>query len=302
MTFQQLLYATEVGRTGSVAGASKNLFVSSSSISISIGNLEKELGYSLFSRSAKGLIPTEKGKKVLDYAERICQIHDKINSIDQEPSRTIRINSSGSSVVVDSIAQVIAEYRDRKGLRFETTAYTADDVYRKLVSGELDASLPCILQQSLGYWEPKFEKGDLHRQVLKTVPAAIRVGPGHPLYEAQRLHPHDLKGLTMVDNPHNPLSSGSIFSAMLYTKPENILYAAHPSMHNSLIEQGLCFGFTILPPMEKRNQSTIRYIPLEGINYHALAVTNTHHPTPPEVLRVLQVLKKNLDAAYPEEK
>lgn len=300
MTFQQLKYAAEVGRTGSVAQAAKNLFVSSSSISISIGNLEKELGYPLFCRSVKGLVATEKGKKVLDYAERIGQLHDKIGSIDQEPTRIIRINSSGSPVVVNSIAQAIAEFRGRKDLRFETTGYSAGEVYRKLVSGELDGSIPCILQQSLGFWEPKFEKGELHRQVLKTIPAAIRVSPGHPLYDAQRLHPHDLKGMTMVDNPHTPISTGPIFSAMLYTKPENILYAAHPSMQAALIEQGLCFGFSMMPGQDTRNSAAIRYIPLEGVNYHVLAVTNTHRPSPPEFLRIVQILKQNLQSSYPE--
>lgn len=300
MTFQQLRYAEEVQRTGSVAQAAKNLFVSPSSVSISIGNLEKELGFSIFSRSAKGLIPTERGKKVLDYGDRICQLHDKLITIDQAPARTIRINTTDNPLVFDAISQVIAENRHRKDLRFETTAYQASDVYRQLVSGELDCSIPSILQNTLGYWEKLFEKGELHRHVLKTVPAAIRVGPGHPLYEAQQLLPHDLKNMTMVDNPHAPLSDGSFFSAILYNKPENIIYAARSSMQTALIRQGLCFGFTMLPAPEQRSSTDIRYIPLQGVNFHILAVTNSHSPTPPEVLRILQLLKKHLDKAYPE--
>ena len=300
MTFQQLKYAVEVGRTGSVAEASKSLFVSSSSISISIGSLERELGYDLFSRSAKGLVPTEKGRKVLEYGERICQFHDKIGTIDQEPTRTIRINSSGSQTIVESIAQVIAENRHRKDLRIETFSYSADQVYRKLPSGELDCSIPSILQNSLGYWERMFDKGDLHRQVLKTIPAAIQVGPGHPLYDAKELLPQDLKNMTMVDNPHDPLSKGSIFSSVLYMRPENVLFAAKGPMQTALIRQGFCFGFTMLPPVQQRTTTEFRYIPLIGVNFHVLAVTNTQRPTPPEVLRILQVLKQNLTNAYPE--
>lgn len=300
MTFQQLKYASEVRYTGSVAQAAKNLFVSPSSVSIAIGNLEKELGYSLFTRSAKGLIPTENGKKVLDYGDRISQLHDKINSIDQNPVRTIRINSNGNPLIVDAIAQVIVENRHRKDLRFETTAHQPEQVYGKLVRGELDCSIPCILQNTLGYWEKQFEKGDLHRQILKTIPASIRVGPGHPLYHAKQLHPHDLKGMTLVDNPHDPLSQGSLFSAMLYINPDNILYAARPAMQTALIREGLGYGFTMLPSPEQRSSSALRYIPLEGINFHVMAVTNSHRASPPEVLRILQLLKKQLDKAYPE--
>ena len=58
MTFQQLQYLLEVSRTGSISGAAKNLFLAQSSVSASISNLEEELGFPIFIRSKKGVIPT----------------------------------------------------------------------------------------------------------------------------------------------------------------------------------------------------------------------------------------------------
>ena len=45
MTFEQLNYVIEVSKTGSINKAAVNLFVSQSSLSQAIQNLEKELGY-----------------------------------------------------------------------------------------------------------------------------------------------------------------------------------------------------------------------------------------------------------------
>ena len=68
MTFQQLQYFLEVHKAGAFSQAAKNLFITTSSISIAISNLEKELGYPLFVRTQKGLILTANGQKVLDHA------------------------------------------------------------------------------------------------------------------------------------------------------------------------------------------------------------------------------------------
>ena len=63
MTFQQLQYVLEVYRAGSVSQAAKNLFVGQSSVSLSISNLEKELGYPVFIRSTSGVVLTPRGRR-----------------------------------------------------------------------------------------------------------------------------------------------------------------------------------------------------------------------------------------------
>ena len=65
MTIQQLQYVLEVYRAGSVSQAAKNLFVGQSSVSVSITNLEKELGYPIFTRSKNGVALTPQGRDVV---------------------------------------------------------------------------------------------------------------------------------------------------------------------------------------------------------------------------------------------
>lgn len=298
MTFQQLQYILEIGKTGSVTGAAKNLFVSSSSVSISLSTLEKELGYPLFVRTQKGLVPTDPGKQVLDYAHQICRTHALLNKVGRETVRTLRINCTDQPPVAKAFGQLLWENKDRTDLRIENISMDSSEIYQKMVAHEIELSLSSAISYSIGTWEKKLRKGGLHRQMLKTVPAVIQVGPGHPLYNAEKITPYDLHDDHLIDNPQNALSRNPAFSSNIYVDPNKVLFIAKPGIRREVMLRGLGFSIGVLPP--KGTVSEIRSIPLEGCFFHFSAVTNTQTPAQPEVMRLLQLAKENLDDAYPE--
>ena len=299
MTFQQLQYLLEVNRTGSVTQAAKNLFVSSSSVSISVGNLEKELGYPLFVRSQKGLVPTPRGRKVLEYAARICQTYKLLSSIDQDTKRTIRINGGDHTFISNAFARLIAENRECSDASITMTGYDADELYQKAIHNELDLSLLMVKNYVFGSWEKRLKKGGLECRVLRTIPAAIRVGPGHRLYDAKRVHPHDLRAEVLVDNPHSPSSKSNQFNGVIYTDPTKTIYASGATARRQIVARGLGYSIQVMPAQNASSDSTLHYIPLEGVHYCLLAVTNPQHPTPPEISRYLELLEEELKNAYP---
>ena len=65
MTFLQLNYIIEIYNCGSINKAAKKLFLSQSSLSSSIRELEQELGIEIFNRSNKGIALTEDGKEFI---------------------------------------------------------------------------------------------------------------------------------------------------------------------------------------------------------------------------------------------
>lgn len=298
MTFQQLHYLLEIGKTGSVSAAAQNLYVSSSSISISLSSLEKELGYPLFIRTQKGLIPTDQGKQVLDYADQICRTHTLLNAVGHEPVRTLRINCTDQPPTAKAFAQLLWENRDRKDLRIENVKYPSHEIYRKLVEHEIELCLSSSISYSLGAWEKQLRKGGLHRQVLKKVPAVIQVGPGHRLYDAKAISPYDLRNEVFIDDPHTSLARSYSFSSNLYVDPDRALYIASPGIRKQAMLMGLGFTVGVLPPLG--HNSPARSIPLEGCYFIFGAVTNTQAPTQPEIMRLLQLAKENLDEAYPD--
>ncbi len=55
MNLQQLRYAVEVAKTGSITAAAKNLYMGQPNLSKNIRELEAELGITLFERTARGV-------------------------------------------------------------------------------------------------------------------------------------------------------------------------------------------------------------------------------------------------------
>lgn len=71
MTLQQLLYTVAVADSGSMNQAAQSLFLSQSSLSASIRNLEEELGFPLFRRTNRGVTLAPEGEEFLSYARQI---------------------------------------------------------------------------------------------------------------------------------------------------------------------------------------------------------------------------------------
>lgn len=71
MTLQQLTYVVTVAEASSVNKAAQSLFLSQSSLSASIQNLEHELGFAIFHRTNRGVTVTPEGEEFLIYARQI---------------------------------------------------------------------------------------------------------------------------------------------------------------------------------------------------------------------------------------
>lgn len=77
MNIKQLECYVEVARVGNITHAAKNLYLSQSSLTYQIQQLEKEVGAPLFSRTAKGMVLTSAGAVLNDAAVRCIDIVDK---------------------------------------------------------------------------------------------------------------------------------------------------------------------------------------------------------------------------------
>ncbi|HML37867.1 MAG TPA: LysR family transcriptional regulator [Bacillota bacterium] len=81
MKFEQLYFFREAAKYHSISVAAEKNFMSQSSISYSIINLEKELGTELLKRTNAGVTPTQIGELVLRKAEDIFKAVDEITEV-----------------------------------------------------------------------------------------------------------------------------------------------------------------------------------------------------------------------------
>jgi DNA-binding transcriptional LysR family regulator len=88
--FKHLL---EVERTGSISRAADNLFMAQPNLSKEIKEIEIDIGFALFNRTSKGVLPTPQGKKYLAYARNIVRQLERLDSLSQPEQLNAQIFS-----------------------------------------------------------------------------------------------------------------------------------------------------------------------------------------------------------------
>lgn len=118
---QSLMYFAEVARTGSLRQVSETFFVAPSAISKQIGNLEAELGATLFDRSPRGATLTEAGQLLLDYVhansrdvEHLHAALDDLSSLRHGVVRVALVEAAAQSFMPDLMTEFS---RDHPGIQ-----------------------------------------------------------------------------------------------------------------------------------------------------------------------------------------
>lgn len=94
MTLLQMSYLLEVERCGSINRAAQHLFVSQSSLSGAIAEVERELGITVFRRSNRGVTLTEEGRELLSQIAPLVERSRKISRYYSERRAENRIHLS----------------------------------------------------------------------------------------------------------------------------------------------------------------------------------------------------------------
>lgn len=292
MTIQQFQYVLEVYRAGSVSQAAKNMFVGQSSVSLSITNLEKELGYPVFTRSKQGVTPTKQGMKVIEHAARICESCRIISEQEQEGCTQIRIAAGKFGPGRRAAVRLLKENKDRRDVAFFFEQVSQSEQLRKLSLFELDMSLCFVFASRLHNLEGRLRAKGLQWQVLAEFPAAILLGPGHPLYHAETVELSVLENDWLIDTASRSMANSPFLNSIITVAPDRVLSIANADLRAQLLEEGLGYCVNAVTPHDPDN---LRRIPLENIRFKLLTIHNPIRPQQPEVARYLELLQEELN-------
>jgi DNA-binding transcriptional LysR family regulator len=140
----------KAAETGSFTKAGQALHYTQGGISRMIADLENEWQVSLLSRSKKGISLTEDGKRLLPYAQGLCQafkgIEEEANDLRGLKKGTIRIGAF-SSIATYYLPSVIQAFeKDYPSIAYELKLGDYEDIESWIEDGEVDCgflSLPC---------------------------------------------------------------------------------------------------------------------------------------------------------------
>lgn len=150
MEIKNLTTFVHVAELGSFSRAGERLGYSQPTVSVQIRQLEQELGARLFDRIGHAVRLTDKGREILPYAQRICQICRQMSLGDPENTRQeilIRLATSdslSSRLLLDSFPRIRQLH---PGIRLELTTAGTGELFRLLEHNEVD--LVCTLDSHI---------------------------------------------------------------------------------------------------------------------------------------------------------
>ena len=106
MTLQQLRYLIAIANHGSISAAAHTLYVSQSSLSVAVRDIERETGVTIFERSNRGITLTSDGIELLGYARQVVEQADlmeqRYSGRGGEAAQKLSITSQHYAFVVEA--------------------------------------------------------------------------------------------------------------------------------------------------------------------------------------------------------
>lgn len=266
MDLIQLDYFVTACEKGSLSRVAACRYTSQPNVSKKIRELEKELGHSLLQRNRKGVLPTEYGKSVLDYARMILKTADAISALEvPEQDHSLRISTYPSNM----ISQVLLDYYEtcREKCAISHRVGTAEEIAGDVGRGISEIGIVYMAKQQVMTYCRAMKTAGLVFTPLKNTSICIYTGPQSPLQEKQSVSFEELKTLRLVGNGQDfysvendleQLSGGAVTRRDLHY---SVISDSEHMMDNALQQTDLC---CISLDAVAGHRAKFRPIPIEG--------------------------------------
>ncbi|HEX1213995.1 TPA: LysR family transcriptional regulator [Streptococcus pneumoniae] len=199
MNIQQLRYVVAIANSGTFREAAEKMYVSQPSLSISVRNLEKELGFKIFRRTSSGTFLTRRGMEFYEKSQELVKGFDIFQNQYANPEEEkdeFSVASQHYDFLPPTITAFSERYTDYKNFRiFESTTVQILD---EVAQGHSEIGIIYLNNQNKKGIMQRVEK--LGLEVIELIPfhTHIYLREGHPLAQKEELVMEDLADLPTV--------------------------------------------------------------------------------------------------------
>ncbi|TEA77220.1 LysR family transcriptional regulator [Allopusillimonas ginsengisoli] len=211
---------------GTAVAVASRFHVSPAAISKTLAEIEGIVGMPLFERGARGLLPTEAGRDLIEHASvllaQLSRLADSLQAVREGNKGKLRIASRTASVQW-LLAQVTSDfYRDHPLVQISMLDGAINEMLENLRSGLLDLLF--------AYDDPRLSGPEFERaSVLAAQRVVIVASVGHPIHTAHSFSAQQLALLQWCIPPAG--------SRMLY-----LLHAAFHALGSAPPLSGICIA------------------------------------------------------------
>ena len=134
----QFKYAIEVERTGSISQAAENLYMAQPNLSKAIRELEDALGFTVFERTSRGVVPTRKGEEFLKLARSVLMQIGQMEALKDDRRDHVQrfsLSMPRGSYIADGVSRFIAALDPHGDMRLSIKETNSVQTVNNVLSG-----------------------------------------------------------------------------------------------------------------------------------------------------------------------
>lgn len=183
-------YALEVEKTASITQAADNLFMTQPTLSKSIKDLENNMGFAIFRRTSRGVVPTQKGQVFLEHARKIVAQMEKMELDFQARDTVNQIFSLAIprvSYISQAAAKFLCTFDNSREMELEIKETSSLKVIESVTEGHFVLGIIRYHIEDEAYFLKSLaEKGLQHENLWQSHYVAL-MPRNHPLADAAQL-------------------------------------------------------------------------------------------------------------------
>ncbi len=198
MRLQQLRYIIAIAENGSINAVAHSMFISQSSLSVAVRDLEREMGIRIFNRSTRGISLTSDGIEFLSYARQVVEQADLLESryASGEPTGgRLSVSSQHYAFAVQSFIDFVARH-DAPGVQFTLRETRTADIITDVGSFRSDLGILYLSTSNERPLRGRLREAGLTFTSLFRSRPHVFVREGHPLAHRDHIEVKDLEPFT----------------------------------------------------------------------------------------------------------
>lgn len=232
MNTQYFVYAIEVEKTGSITQAASNLFMSQPTLSKAIKDMEESVGFSVFKRSARGMVPTQRGLEFLDHAKKIAAQVQKMEQALQAQDASHQLFSLAIprvSYIAKAVSEYVGSFDNRKDMEIDILEDNSMRIMDMVAEGHFVLGIIRCHVEDQDYFVKSLTEKELQYETIWQSDYMALMREDHPLAQCEDLEPDDLLPYIEIafgddEVPYIRVSESKTASGLLKNKKRVLVY------------------------------------------------------------------------------
>lgn len=188
-------YAVEVEKAGSITQAAQNLYMAQPNLSKAIKDLETELGYSIFKRTASGIKVTEKGSEFLYHAQKMLEQLEELEKIsdrEDDKSRHFKISIPRGSYIANGFTAFVSDLPMSENMEITINETNTLKTIDNVVNRGYNMGIIRYQKKDEDYFNTYISNNKLEQETIWEFEYVLVMSEQHPLANKETIACEDL--------------------------------------------------------------------------------------------------------------